>query len=51
MKIERWITTVALLAVSAGISARAVAQDAGNTRGAGQSAIQGVDVERFAVQR
>jgi hypothetical protein len=39
---ERWITTVALLAVSAGISARAVAQDAGNARGASQSAIQGM---------
>ncbi len=41
MKIKRWITTTALLAVSVGISARAAAQDAGNTRGASQSAIQG----------
>ena len=40
MKIERWITTVALLAVSAGISTRVVAQDSGHARGAGQSAIQ-----------
>jgi hypothetical protein len=39
---ERWITAVTLLAASAGISARAAAQDGGNTRGASQSAIQGM---------
>ena len=42
MRMERWITTVALLAASAGICVRAVAQDGGNTGGASQSAIQGM---------
>jgi hypothetical protein len=42
MKIEHWIATMALLAVSTGISARAVAQaDAGRAQGSAQGASMG----------